>query len=150
MTGTTVLGIGNTMMGDDGVGVVIARRLAARPLAAGVTVTERANAEMGLIRYFMGSDRLFLVDALDVGAVPGSVFRFDPDEAGVTGLRSNNIHGMGVGFLITNARLAGASPDVVIYGVQVGDIRPAPDALSPRVRRAVDDVVAMLEAEIAD
>jgi len=148
MPGTTVLGIGNTLMGDDGVGAVIVRRLASRTLSPDVLVTERPNADMGLMRYFIESERLFVVDALDAGAEPGSVFRFDPDETGVTGLRSNNIHGMGVGFLITNARLSGARPEVVVYGVQVGDVRPRPDRLSPDVEQAVDIVVEMLEREL--
>lgn len=135
-------------MGDDGAGAAVARRLASRTLAPDVLVTERTNADMGLMRYFIESERLFVVDALDAGAEPGSVFRFDPDEAGVTGLRSNNIHGMGVGFLVTNARLSGARPDVVVYGIQVGDVRPRPDRLSPDVEAAVDVVVEMLEREL--
>lgn len=146
---TTVVGIGNTLMGDDGVGPVIARRLAMLELPSGVAVVERSSADMGLMRYFLESERLVVLDALDAGAEPGAVFRLDPDETGVTSLRSNNIHGMGVGFLLTNARLRGARPEVVVYGVQVGDVRPRPDELSPNVQRAVDAVVELVERELA-
>ncbi|MRR38600.1 hydrogenase maturation protease, partial [bacterium] len=141
MPSTAVVGIGNTLMGDDGVGAVIVRRLAERRLAEGTVVTERPNADAGLMKYFLRYDRIFVVDALDAGADPGSVFRFDPDVTGVTALRSNNIHGMGVGFLLTNARLCGASPVVTIFGVQVEDVRPRPDVLSVSVEQAIDSVV---------
>lgn len=148
MPGTTVVGIGNTLMGDDGVGSVIARRLASRELPEQVTIVERPNADMGLMRHFLESERLVVIDAMDAGAEPGSIFRFDPDEVGVTSLRSNNIHGMGVGFLITNARLWGARPQVVVYGVQVGDVRPRPDVLSPEVQAAAERVLELVEREL--
>jgi hydrogenase maturation protease len=149
VTRVTVLGIGNTLMGDDGIGAVVVRRLAERGLAEDVRVIERAAADMGLVRYFLDSERVVVVDALDAGAEPGSVFRFDPDDAGVTALRSNNIHGMGVGYLVTNARLIGARPEVVVYGVQVGDVRPRPDSLSACVHEAVEPLVEMIERDLA-
>lgn len=148
MPRVTILGIGNTAMGDDGFGAVVARVLAERGLGDDIVVLERVNAEMGLLRHFLDSERLFVVDALDAGAEPGSVFRFGADEGGVTSMRSNNIHGMGVGYLLTNARLSGANPEVIIYGVQVGDIRPRPDMLTPPVQRAVATVAEMLEHDV--
>ncbi len=67
----------------------------------------------------------------------------------MTSLRSNNIHGMGVPHLVANARLSGADPDVVVYAVQVGDVRPRPDQLTPAVAAAVPAVVAMIREDIA-
>lgn len=148
MAETTIIGIGNTLMGDDGVGVVVARALASGELPPDVTVVQRANAEMGLMRYFTGSEQIIVIDAIDTGTEPGAIFRFDPDVTGVTALRSNNIHGMGVGFLLTNARLQGARPSVVVYGIQVGDIRPRPDSLSAEVERASGAVVTMIRQEL--
>lgn len=144
---TTVLCIGNTLMGDDGVGAAVARALR-ESAARGCRIIERPNAEMGLIKYFLDGDRIIVVDALDAGVQPGSIFRFTPDQAGITELRSNNIHGMGVGFLVTNARLAGRDPDVTVYGVQVGDVRPIGEVLSPEVSSAVPVVAQMIAEEI--
>ena len=171
----TVIGVGNTLMGDDGVGVAVVRRLLAEaghdltpehggPIAAGVgrhvpdafgpglDAVVGETAGLGLIGHFRVSRTVVVVDALDAadqGAEPGQVFRFDPDEAGVTALRSNNIHGMGVPHLVANARLTGADPEVVVYAVQVGDVRPRPDELTPEVAAAVPDVVAMIRADLA-
>lgn len=144
---TTVLCIGNTLMGDDGVGAAVAHELGEREVER-CRVVVRANAEMGLLKYFLDGDRIIVVDALDAGAEAGSVFRFTPDQAGVTELRSNNIHGMGIGFLVTNARLSGHDPDVTIYGVQVGDVRPIGDVLSEPVSSAVPLVAKMIAEEI--
>lgn len=145
-----VLGIGNTLMGDDGVGAAVARSLVRLGLPHDVAVLESPNADMGLVRHFRESERVYVVDAIDAGAEPGAVFRFSPDEAGVTSLRSNNIHGMGVGFLITNARLMGADPSVVVFGIQVADIRPRPDTLTDEVSQAAEAVAQMLRAELVE
>jgi hydrogenase maturation protease len=139
-----VLGVGNTLMGDDGVGVEVARLLSqAGGLPPGCEIVLGETAGMGLVRHFRECDAVVFVDAIDAGDEPGTVYVFHPDEAGVTALRSNNIHGMGVGYLLTCARMAGADPDVVCVAVQVGDVRPAPDALSTEVAAVVHRVAAI-------
>lgn len=143
-----ILGIGNSLMCDDGVGVAVARRvLEEGALPDSVEVVLGETAGMGLVRYFREYDGVVFVDAIDVGDEPGSVYRFGPDEAGVTELRSNNIHGMGVGYLMTCARMTGADPEVVCVAVQVGDVRPLPDELTQAVADAVPGAVALVRAE---
>lgn len=146
---TTVVCIGNSLMGDDGLGAAVARELRKDGGSEGLCIVERPNADMGLIGHFSRPGRVIVVDAMDTGSPPGAVFRFDPDDVGVTELRSNNIHGMGVGFLMTSARLAGHDPDVTVYGVQVGDVRPNPDTLSEDVAAAVPEVARMVLGDIA-
>jgi hydrogenase maturation protease len=133
-------------MGDDAVGVVVARRLAREHPGLPAEVVEGGMAGMGLVRHFLDSAALVVIDAIDAGAEPGAVFRFDPDEAGVTQLRSNNIHGMGLPHLLTNARLLGAWPRVVVYAVQVADVRPS-ERLSPAVESALPDLLRMVAEE---
>jgi hydrogenase maturation protease len=143
-----VLGIGNSLMCDDGVGVAVVRHLLAEGgLPEGVETVLGETAGMGLVSYFREFDGVVFVDAIDLDDEPGAVFRFGPDEAGVTELRSNNIHGMGVGYLMTCARLAGADPDVVCVAVQVGDVRPLPDELTPQVAASVPRVAQIVRAE---
>ena len=143
-----VLGVGNTLMCDDGVGVAVARRLIDEGgLPDTVTVVCGETAGMGLVGYFRDYDAVVFVDAIDVGDAPGSVFRFGPDEAGVTTLRSNNIHGMGVGYLVTCARLTGAFPEVVCVAIQVGDVKALPDELTSALAAGLDDTVALVRDE---
>lgn len=143
-----VLGIGNTLMGDDGAGVATAFRLrAGGGLPGSVEVVLGETAGMGLLRYFCECDAVVFLDAIDAGAVPGSIFRFGPDEAGVTETRSNNIHGMGLPHLLTSARLLGHDPEVVCLAVQVGDVRPRPGAFSPEVETALSELTELARTE---
>lgn len=149
MAKTTVLGIGNTFMGDDGVGPLVARLMRARDRGwNSVEIIDRPNADMGMLRHFRESQRVIVIDAMDIGSDPGSVYRFTPDDAGLVSLRSNNIHGMGVGQVVANAALCGAAPDVIVYGIQIGDVRPNPDTLSAEVIEAAHSVVELVEAEL--
>ncbi|HEY3317994.1 MAG TPA: hydrogenase maturation protease [Coriobacteriia bacterium] len=143
----TLLGIGNVTMGDDGLGIEVVRLLEERARHLGVRVVADGLAHMGLMRHFRESDVIVVVDAIDAGTDAGAVFRFDPDEVGVTQLRSNNIHGMGVSYLLTNARLLGHDPKVIVYAVQVGDVRPSDD-LTAEVASAAAEVEAMVLDEL--
>jgi hydrogenase maturation protease len=144
----TVIGIGNTLMGDDGFGVRVAEELLRRELPSDVEVVVGSVAGMSLVGHLLDSERVIFADAIDARAEPGSVFRFDPDDVGVTQLRSNTIHGMSVSYLVTTARFSGAYPDVLVYAVQVEDVRPRPDTLTPKVLAAIGDVADMIEAEL--
>ena len=144
----TVLGVGNTLMGDDGVGVAIARELLAELADTSVNVVLGETAGMGLIRHFRESDVVIVIDAVAAEAEAGSIFRFNADEAGIVHLRSNNIHGMGVPHLISNARLTGADPEVIVFGIQVGDVRPRDAILTKHVAEAVPRVRKLVKDEL--
>ncbi len=143
-----VIGFGNIFMGDDGVGVEVVENLKAGDINRDVEFIIGGAASMANVRYFLKSRLVIVVDAIAAGAQPGDIFRFHPDEAGVTGLRSNNIHGMGVGYLLTTARLRGACPEVIIFGIQVGDVRPNDRQLTPAVAAAAGRVQALVLEEI--
>ncbi len=91
---------------------------------------------------------MIVLDAIATEAEPGDIFRFHPDEAGITKLRSNNIHGMGLGYLLTTARMKGCEPDVVVLAVQVGDVSPSADCLSPDVAAALPRVRELVFEEV--
>jgi len=165
----TIIGIGNTLMGDDGFGIFVVEGLSAETLARGaapkdaetasalpdatpdadVKVIAGDTAGMALLKHFLNSDVVIVVDALDADAKPGSIYRFNPDEAGIMNLRSNNIHGMGVPHLVTNARLKGADPGVIVFAVQVESVNPRYRELSPAVAASVERVRQLVADEVA-
>ena len=144
----TIIGIGNTMMGDDGIGVRVAEALADRDLGPRVEVVVGSVAGMALIGHFLESETIIVVDGIDVSAEPGSVYRFDADDAGITALRSHTSHGLSVPDLVRAARLSGASPRVLVFGIQVGDVSMRVDELSPALARAVEATADLVKAEV--
>lgn len=135
-------------MGDDGVGPHVAALLREGRHASDWLIFDMPNADMGTLRFFRQPGRIIVVDALDIGAEPGDIYRFTPSDAGLVSLRSNTLHGDGVGQVIAGARLCGADPDVVVYGIQVEDVCPNPDQLTPAVAGAALKVVELIEEEL--
>ena len=143
----TVLGIGNTLMGDDGVGTHVARLLAGRDMGENVSVVEGGVAGMALVPHFVESHAVVVVDAIAAGDEPGSVYRLSAEDAGLTGLRSNTSHGLSLPSVLFAARMQGADPHVVIYGIEIADITQGFETLSPGVAAALPDVVEMVAEE---
>jgi hydrogenase maturation protease len=75
-----VAGIGNILRGDDGFGVVVAQRLAQRSdLPKGITVMEAGIGGISLVQeLFDGYDVLLIVDAVDRGGAPGTIYLLEP------------------------------------------------------------------------
>jgi hydrogenase maturation protease len=142
-----VIGIGNTLMGDDGVGVRVAEVLASRDLGPDTEVVSGGTSGMALSRYFVEADCVVVIDAIAAGDAPGSVFRFTPDDIGMSQLRSHTSHGLSLPSIMMAAQLQGAAPDVVVYAVQIGDITCGFDTLTPEVAAAIPDIADMVAEE---
>src|SRR5919198_693630 len=77
VTRVLIAGVGNLLRGDDGFGPAVVERLGALP--AGVHAIETGIGGMALLQELMGGwDGLVVVDAVDRGAAPGSVFVLEP------------------------------------------------------------------------
>src|SRR5688572_24132063 len=73
MSGAIVIGLGNEFRGDDGVGLIAARQLRERGLAA----VDHEGDLAALIDRWKGAARVILIDAVASGAAPGTVHQFD-------------------------------------------------------------------------
>jgi hydrogenase maturation protease len=134
-------------MGDDGVGVKVAEDLSSRDLGPDVEVVCGGTAGMAVARHFAESDSVVVVDAIATDDVPGSVFRFTPQDVGLNKLRSHTSHGLSLPNILLAASLQGALPYVIIYAVQIGDITCGFDTLTAEVSEALPDVCDMVAAE---
>jgi hydrogenase maturation protease len=139
--------MGNTLMGDDGVGVRVAEALSLRDLGPDIEVVSGGTAGMALSHYFTGADCVVVVDAIAAGDTPGSVYRFRPEDAGILELRSHTSHGLSLPSIIMAASLQGARPDVLVFAVQIGDITCGFDTLTTEVEAVVPEVADMVAEE---
>jgi hydrogenase maturation protease len=146
-----VLGLGNVLCGDDGVGV-----LAAQAIARGYKIPERVRVLDGgtlglsLLPYFETAKEAILVDAVRTGEPPGTPVRLEGDDVLAIARQRLSVHQIGVADLLDAARLRGAYPErVVLLGVvpesiDLGlELTPAVAAELPRlVERVADEASA--------
>jgi hydrogenase maturation protease len=139
-----VLGIGNAARRDDGVGVWIARQLAAR-LGDGADVRVLGDDGFALLDALASVEAAILIDAVQSGAAPGTVHRFDAAAQALppTLLRCST-HALGVAEAIELARALGQLPArLAVYGIEGADFGIG-DGLSAPVAAAAAALVEEL------
>jgi hydrogenase maturation protease len=139
-----VAGVGNVFLGDDGFGPEAARRLAARPLPAGVRVVDYGIRGMHLAYDLLeGYDLLVVLDAAPRGGRPGDVVLLEVGEADL-GDGDFDAHGMEpTSVLASLGSLGGRLPRTLVVGCEPADTA-AGMGLSPPVEAALDGAVEMV------
>lgn len=142
-----VLGLGNTLHSDDGVGPRAIERLKSDArVPDDVTLIEGGTLGLELLSYVWDCSYLLVLDAVDFGEPPGTLVRMSGQELH-TLPGKGSVHQLGVADLLVALRvLARRQPTVALLGVQ-----PATTAwgtqLSPRAEAAMD---FLIEAAITE
>lgn len=147
---TLVLGIGNLIMTDDGIGVRVVHELTRRyQFPAEVTVLDGGTLGLDLLPYLEEVARLLIIDAVMVGEPPGTVVRMTGDQIPAVFATKLSPHQMGLQDLLAVAELLGHRPaDMVLLGVQPEDIELG-DGLSPSVAVTLEPIIASSLAVLA-
>lgn len=114
-----VLGLGNLLHSDDGLGIHAIQRLQKDPrVSAHVTLLDGGTQGLGLISHISGFPKLLVIDAIDVGEAPGTLIRFEGKALdGLPGKAS--VHQVGFADLMIAMNLLGDAPEeMVVLGAQ--------------------------------
>jgi hydrogenase maturation protease len=144
-----VLGLGNPLLGDEGIGVRVVEELKGLELPDGVAVVEGGTAGLGLIGLMEGYQRVIIVDAADMGHSPGRVVRFTPLEAQLkTAEAPLSLHQIGLGEALALAEALEMAPaELVIIGIQPSRLEMGA-GLSPEVERAIPQIIKIILDEL--
>jgi hydrogenase maturation protease len=146
--GTVVLGIGNLLRADDGVGVHVAHELIARRCLDGVTVLDGGVAPLDALAHAGPMQRLIIVDAANLGEAPGTIRALSPDALAPHDGDGVSLHDLDLLWALSVMRATGEEPpETVIIGVQPACLDWSTE-LSPAVAARLDDIVEAVLAEI--
>jgi hydrogenase maturation protease len=145
---TLVLGIGNLLMGDEGVGVHAARALEHAPPGPGVTVVDGGTGGFHLLEYLSTYDPVILVDATMDGQPPGSVRILEPRYASDFP-RALTAHDIGLRDLIEAAVLTGPLPKIWLVTVSIAEMQPMQTDLSAEVAASLPRVIETVKRLVA-
>lgn len=143
-----IIGVGNPLMADDGLGIVAAERLAAMDWPPGVEVLDGGTGGLTLLDLFCGARAVILLDAVAMGATPGTLRRFSAgDLAGLAAAAPGlSLHGGGLAEVLALARELGQLPPLVLFGVEPARVELGL-GLSPAVAAALADLLAAVREE---
>lgn len=138
---TLVLGIGNVLMGDEGVGVHAVRRLEDEGPPPGVSVLDGGTGGFHLLSTLVDHDSILMIDATMDGRRAGTVSFVEPRYASDFP-RTLTAHDIGLRDLIEAACLLGRLPQIGLLTVTVDALQPMQMTLSPAVEAALPELLA--------
>jgi hydrogenase maturation protease len=139
-----ILGVGNLLLSDEGIGVHVANELMRMNLPPEVTVVEGGTDGFRLIDIITEADRLIVVDAVKGGATPGSIYRFDINEVQScpSGFKTS-VHQIGILEVINLAGLIGKTPRTTVIGVEPKSLEISME-LSPEIKAKIPNIIELI------
>ena len=145
-----VLGIGNILLRDEGVGVRVIEQMQKMHLPGDVELVDGGTAGADLLDVLAERKKVIVIDAIQADCEPGTILRFSADELTRPDKASISLHDLGLGEALIMTRHLGCAPeDVVIFGIKPKDISCGLE-LSEEITASVPKVVELVLAEIAN
>ena len=143
-----VMGIGNVLMQDDGVGVHVIRQLEDMDLPPQVELVDGGTHSYDLLDYFSQADICIVVDAMHAGSKPGTVYRAPVEELGMSpNPNMQSLHEMSFAEAMYMLQLEGYQPQVLVYGVEPHTVDLGLE-LTPVVAEQVPFILEMIMKDI--
>lgn len=144
-----VVGLGNILLRDEGVGVRLAERLLERyEVPCEVEVMDGGTSGMELIHSIVDRDALIVCDAVNSDLPPGTVLRITGEELPAFFRTKLSPHQLGLSDVLATLSLLGqVPPRVILIGIVPEDLELGIE-LSPRIESALEKALELLVAEI--
>ena len=150
LTRTLVLGLGNILLQDDGIGIRVVNRLMERyALPDDVQALDGGVRGLALMPHLEGVERLLIIDAVKCGKPPGTLVRLAGDEISTALGPKLSPHQEGLADLLWVAKVVGPCPEeIVLWGVEPATLDTGLD-MSPPVAAQLDALVHRALDELA-
>ncbi len=152
MIETLILGLGNPILTDDGVGIRVVREVATRPLPDSTTCAEASVGGLRLLEVIAGYERVIIVDAIQTpDGRPGDLHRLRVDDLRAS-LHAGSTHDLSLpGALRLGRSMGMALPDddhILILAIEVADPLTFGEQCTPEVAAAIPRAVQAVWAEL--
>lgn len=135
-----ILGIGNYLMGDEGVGVHVANRLASEDNIKGVDIVDGGTGGFHLLGYFEGYETIILVDAtLDDN--PNGTIRLIKPRFAADFPKAMSTHDIGLKDMVSALQLLGKMPVIHLFVISIESLQQQGIELSDEIEKVIPDLV---------
>lgn len=138
-----VVGLGNVLLSDEGIGVHIVNALRNRPLPPSVRLMDGATIGVDLLEDILSSDRVIIVDSARMGIGAGEHRTFDVSNISDSEFPNYSLHDISLPETLKLGEIVGSLPPILIVGIQPKSIEPGnavTDALSTKFNDYVEHV----------
>lgn len=142
-----ILGIGNVLLGDEGVGIHTVRALETKTYPEHVQLLDGGTGGFHLLSLFQQYKKIILIDATLDGKQPGHVSQLKPKYASDFP-QTLSAHDIGLRDLVNSSALLGFFPEIYLITVSIAGNQPLEMELSADVRRAMREVGKIVDGLI--
>jgi hydrogenase maturation protease len=147
---TIVIGLGNPIVSDDGVGIRIAETLESRLNPKEAAVISASLAGLDLLDMMVGYDRAIVIDAIQtLQGKPGDIYRLDADALKTT-RHTSSTHDVNLATALELGKRLGLElpRQIDVIAIEVADVTTFSEELTPEVAQAVSLCVEMVVADL--
>lgn len=144
-----VLGVGNTLLKDEGIGIKVIETLYSDySFSPNVELLDGGTLGLSLLDPISNADFLIVVDAVQNGAPPGTLYRLDAGELAKRVTFKNSLHQLDLVETLAYAEILEARPEAIIIGVEPADISPWGTELTETVAALLPEMCKRVLREI--
>ncbi|RPJ06486.1 MAG: HyaD/HybD family hydrogenase maturation endopeptidase [Deltaproteobacteria bacterium] len=144
-----VLGVGNVLLRDEGIGVRVVEKLQDEYcFSSNVELMDGGTLGLRLLDPISGTDFLIVVDAVQNGGPPGTIYRLPAEELEKRVAFRNSLHQLDLVETLAYAEVLGHRPGAVIVGIEPADISPWGTELTDTVGSRMTEMCACVLREI--
>ena len=144
-----VLGVGNILYTDEGVGVRAVEKLQREhEFSDNVTLMDGGTLGMRLMDSIMQADKLIVVDAVHGGKEPGTLYRFTGEDLRKSLAFKDSMHQLDLVDTLIFCKELGNRPDTVVIGIEPYDLRTLAMEMSPAIIERLDSLTRLVLDEI--
>lgn len=142
-----ILGCGNLLLQDEGIGVHLIEYIRQKPLPADVELLDGGTAGFDLIDFIMHADKVVIVDAVKAGGRPGEIYCFGPDDFKTDPSPKTSLHGVGLNDVFRIIQQIDSLPEIRIIGIEPQNVDFGTE-LSDRLKQLLPKISELVLKEI--
>ena len=147
MKKTLILGLGNTILSDDGAGLIIARQI--KKYFPRIDVKETSLSGAFLLDYIVEYERLIIIDSIKTGETePGTVHKLSLNHLKTT-VAEGPPHGLNLATVIELAKIQGEKiPDIDIYAIEIEDNTTFSERLTATLENKLPQIIKQIVEDL--
>ena len=118
MKDTVIIGIGNILLQDDGVGVHVIKQLENEKLPSTIELVDGGTSTLDTLGFFLDYKKVIVVDCLRAGLKPGTIYKIKPEDIKNYQKENLSIHDVQILDVVQMANMMNKYPEVVIFGIE--------------------------------
>ncbi len=143
-----ILGIGNILLGDEGVGVRVIEAMSEIKMPDNVELMDGGTASMDILGNLDSEIKVIIIDAVQGGGEPGTIYRFTPKDIQSPKPVFTSLHQIGLLETLSELEMVGRPPlNIVIFGIEPKNLEWGLE-LSPEIAAIIPRVSQMVLEEI--